>query len=222
MVIYYLATLEKGKFYVGMTEREWPLRASEHEQSTKGWTSIYKPLNFEIYKETESRTYEEADLFFKTVMKYGIENVRGFNLNAFVLKPNKVISTADFFKCLYINSKEYSRDQIDKMFSWKRLPPEQKLVNVYNPIEFEKQYFFLLDFLIHNQENFIEWGYNNVPSSEIKHFKEWKNHFLEIWSFIQDRLDPEIRNQLINCSYIKNYKGKLPDYHQLSEIFFMI
>lgn len=222
MYTIYLLILEQNKYYVGYTDN-FLKRFEEHKNGNGSvWTSVYKPISFNIKSCSQERyIWGEAELFFETVMKYGIENVRGFNVNAFSIDYSKMKHTIDIFSSAYFNI--ISKEEIEKKFSWKNLPLDQKLVNVYNPIKLEKKYFFLCDLISLNKNLLLELGYleEKIPKCDpVTDYKLMKNHFEEIWIFISN-LHEETRILLKNCDYIKNYKGKFPNYSQLSEIFFV-
>ncbi len=75
----YALQLEKGKYYIGKTQRleGVKLRFEEHLTGRGSeWTKLYKPMSI-VESYGHYSTFEEDVLTKKYMMKYGIENVRG-------------------------------------------------------------------------------------------------------------------------------------------------
>lgn len=73
----YVLQCEKGRYYIGKTNRSVIERLSDHLKG-KGseWTTKYKPIN--IVETIESTDEFDEDKYTKKYMKlYGINNVRG-------------------------------------------------------------------------------------------------------------------------------------------------
>ncbi len=99
-LIIYALKLEKGKYYVGKTDRfeGAEIRFQEH-LSGRGseWTKMYKPISIiETYEHYS--TFEEDVLTKKYMMKYGIENVRGGSYTKIDLEEWQVKSLEHEFK----------------------------------------------------------------------------------------------------------------------------
>ena len=76
-MIIYILKLENNKYYVGRTYN-YDRRISDHF-SGKGsyWTKINKPIEVIKRIDNVNSNFEEDKILKETMMKYGIENVRG-------------------------------------------------------------------------------------------------------------------------------------------------
>lgn len=76
-MIIYILKLENNKYYVGRTYN-YDRRINDHF-SCKGsyWTKINKPIEVIKRIDNVNSNFEEDKILKETMMKYGIENVRG-------------------------------------------------------------------------------------------------------------------------------------------------
>jgi predicted GIY-YIG superfamily endonuclease len=104
-LIIYALKLEKGKYYVGKTDRFEGAEMRFHEHLFgRGceWTRMYKPISIiETYEHYS--TFEEDVLTKKYMLKYGIENVRGGSYTKIDLEEWQVKSLEHEFKSVNDN-----------------------------------------------------------------------------------------------------------------------
>lgn len=107
----YVLSLEKGKYYVGITSRKDPnQRIEEHMHGfySAQWVKRYKPLKPVEIIELGSLTVNEAEgLELKRTLqymkKYGYQNVRGGKLNyggSYIKIGNIFLREAIFYFCI--------------------------------------------------------------------------------------------------------------------------
>jgi len=105
-MIIYLLCLEQKKYYVGRTN-DIVRRYQEHlEEEGCQWTKVYKPYKYKILVE-QGDMFDEDKYVFITMMKKGIDNVRGGSYCQFHLSPktkqilyNHIANATDrCFKC---------------------------------------------------------------------------------------------------------------------------
>ncbi len=83
----YILKLENNKYYVGKTNKKMYRRYQEHQQGLGSqWTKKYKPVSIEHIC-LEVSEFDEDNLTKQTMMKYGIDNVRGGSYTKVIL-PN--------------------------------------------------------------------------------------------------------------------------------------
>ena len=76
MVFIYVIKLEKGKYYVGKTEKP-SFRLEKHfNHSGSAWTKKYKPLSL-LELKPDCDDYDEDKITIQYMSRYGIDNVRG-------------------------------------------------------------------------------------------------------------------------------------------------
>ena len=97
-MIIYAITCEKGKYYIGSTQRSMEVRYSEHKNGQGSrWTRIYKPICYEILETCPlNKLYSrEHEWTIKYVQKYGFRHVRGGNYLS--MKPDCYTKFALFY-----------------------------------------------------------------------------------------------------------------------------
>jgi predicted GIY-YIG superfamily endonuclease len=76
MISIYVLKLESNKFYVGRT-CHYERRIKDHFSGNGSyWTKLYKPIEV-IQKVDYATAFDEDKVLKETMMKYGIDNVRG-------------------------------------------------------------------------------------------------------------------------------------------------
>ncbi len=76
MVTIYGLRLESGKFYVGMTMKNFDRIDSHRKGAGAAWTKMYPPVDYEFVK-TGMKKSDEDRLTLELMSIHGIDNVRG-------------------------------------------------------------------------------------------------------------------------------------------------
>jgi Zinc knuckle len=77
MAIVYILLLEKGMFYVGLTDRSVAERFSEHKSGLgSAWTRLYRPIKV-TNEIRDADAFAENAQVLRMMQQYGIEKVRG-------------------------------------------------------------------------------------------------------------------------------------------------
>lgn len=84
----YVLKLENEKYYIGITSRTPEERFREHKNAYHAaeWTKIHRPLRILQVRDLGITSYEKAEAYENKitriyVKKYGLDNVRGGNIN---------------------------------------------------------------------------------------------------------------------------------------------
>jgi hypothetical protein len=89
MVLIYILTLEKNKYYVGKTNSP-NFRIEQHFANTgSAWTKKYKPIAIQQLIEN-SDDFDEDKHVLKLMTKYGIDNVRGGSFSRIALSDANI------------------------------------------------------------------------------------------------------------------------------------